>query len=291
MKKSLYRQVMLAISIICLVLLIIIAIKVEAFAGVSEYAFFEVIVSIINNSYVCSFLCSIFAVFVIYIAQVRYSKKMLKKDFRCNEIIEDLYHGIEEYCKIMDKIPSSEERKSDEDWFEKRKKDSLMFYEFYKKNKTDVDIITLSLSYKNNDLLIESLQSCFFINLNFKLLNIVNNIKNRLPNLRNDYPEIKEIFEKYESEGGENELIALGNKLPSYFTDLRFMTMYWKQLLDYLEYDPTYIKMFIETYNSKYVLEEDIKQPVEVRNLRAKEIDKAVKKAMRQYKIKHFWDK
>jgi len=36
---------------------------------------------------------------------------------------------------------------------------------------------------------------------------------------------------------------------------------------------------------------EDIKQPAEVRNLRAKEVDKAVRKAIWQYKIKHFWDK
>ena len=61
--------------------------------------------------------------------------------------------------------------------------------------------------------------------------------------------------------------------------------------LDYLGYDPTYIKMFIKIYNSKYDIMEDIKQPAEVRNLRAKEVDKAVRKAIWQYKIKHFWDK
>ena len=81
-----------------------------------------------------------------------------------------------------------------------------MFYEFYKKNSGDVDIITLSLSYENNDLLIDSVQSCFLINLNFKLLSIVNNIKNRLPNLRKNYPEIKELYKKYELEKNEKEL-------------------------------------------------------------------------------------
>lgn len=49
--------------------------------------------------------------------------------------------------------------------------------------------------------------------------------------------------------------------------------------------------MFIKIYNSKYDTMEDIKQPAEVRNLRAKEVDKAVRKAIWQYKIKHFWDK
>lgn len=65
----------------------------------------------------------------------------------------------------------------DEDVLDKRRRESLMFYEFYKNNSGDVDIITLSLSYENNDLLIDSVQSCFLINLNFKLLSIVNNIK------------------------------------------------------------------------------------------------------------------
>jgi hypothetical protein len=106
-----------------------------------------------------------------------------------------------------------------------------------------------------------------------------------------DYPEIKELYKKYELEKNEKELNDLGNRLSTYFIDLRFMAMYWNELLDYLGYDPTYIKMFIKIYNSKYDTMEDIKQPAEVRNLRAKEVDKAVRKAIWQYKIKHFWDK
>ena len=149
-----------------------------------------------KNSYVSSILCSILAVLIIYITQVYHSKKMLKKDFRCNEIIEDVYDGIEIYCKLKDEIPEKVERMPDEDVLDKRRRESLMFYEFYKNNSGDVDIITLSLSYENNDLLIDSVQSCFLINLNFKLLSIVNNIKNRLPNLRKNYLEIKELYKK-----------------------------------------------------------------------------------------------
>ncbi len=291
MKKSLYRQVMFVLLMICLMLLIAIAIKIEVFKGLSTCVVFKTIVSIMKNSYVSSILCSILAVLIIYITQVYHSKKMLKKDFRCNEIIEDVYDGIEIYCKLKDEIPEKVERMPDEDVLDKRRRESLMFYEFYKKNSGDVDIITLSLSYENNDLLIDSVQSCFLINLNFKLLSIVNNIKNRLPNLRKNYPEIKELYKKYELEKNEKELNDLGNRLSTYFTDLRFMAMYWNELLDYLGYDPTYIKMFIKIYNSKYDTMEDIKQPAEVRNLRAKEVDKAVRKAIWQYKIKHFWDK
>ena len=282
---------MFVLLMICLMLLIAIAIKIEVFKGLSTCFVFKTIVSIMKNSYVSSILCSISAVLIIYITQVYHSKKMLKKDFRCNEIIEDVYDGIEIYCKLKDEIPEKVERMPDEDVLDKRRRESLMFYEFYKKNSGDVDIITLSLSYENNDLLIDSVQSCFLINLNFKLLSIVNNIKNRLPNLRKNYPEIKELYKKYELEKNEKELNDLGNRLSTYFIDLHFMAMYWNELLDYLGYDPTYIKMFIKIFNSKYDTMEDIKQPAEVRNLRAKEVDKAVRKAIWQYKIKHFWDK
>lgn len=282
---------MFGISIACFVLLIIIAIKIDAFSIFSIDAMLSTIILVIQNTYFSSIVCSIIAVLIIYFAQVSYSKKMLKKDFRCNEIIEVLYSGIELYCKIMDEIPERTERKSDENVDERRKKDAINFYEYYKRNKADVDIITLSLSYKNNDILIDSLQSCFFINLNFKLLNILNNIKNRLPNLRESYPIIKKIFEKYELENDEKELLDLGIRLPTYLVDLRFMSMYWKQLLDYLGYDPTYIKLFIQAYRSKYPFDEDIRQPIEVRNLRAKEIDKIVKRTLWINQIKHFFGK
>lgn len=237
---------MFVLLMICLMLLIAIAIKIEVFKGLSTCVVFKTIVSIMKNSYVSSILCSILAVLIIYITQVYHSKKMLKKDFRCNEIIEDVYDGIEIYCKLKDEIPEKVERMPDEDVLDKRRRESLMFYEFYKNNSGDVDIITLSLSYENNDLLIDSVQSCFLINLNFKLLSIVNNIKNRLPNLRKNYLEIKELYKKYELEKNEKELNDLGNRLSTYFIDLRFMAMYWNELLDYLGYDPTYIKMFIK---------------------------------------------
>ena len=127
MKKSLYRQVMFVLLMICLMLLIAIAIKIEVFKGLSTCVVFKTIVSIMKNSYVSSILCSILAVLIIYITQVYHSKKMLKKDFRCNEIIEDVYDGIEIYCKLKDEIPEKVERMPDEDVLDKRRREPLMF--------------------------------------------------------------------------------------------------------------------------------------------------------------------
>lgn len=151
--------------------------------------------------------------------------------------------------------------------------------------------MNLSLSYENNDIFVESLQSCFLINLNFKLLNIINNIKNRLPNLRINYLKIEELFEQYEKEHDEKLLSNLEYELSTYFIDLRFMVMYWEMLFDYLEYDPTYIKTCVDTYNTNYDIYEDIKKTSETRNSLAKEIDKKVREEMWKHKIKNFWNK
>ena len=291
MKKSLYRQVMFVISSICLILLITIAVKIGVFSELTSCVWIESILSVINNSYFSGVLCSIIAVIVIYFFQVQYSKRMLKKDFRCNEIIQDVYDGIEKYYNISNTIPERTSKNEEKDYSKRQIADGLMYYKFYKEYEVDFEMMAYSLSCENNDILIESLQSCFFLNLNFKLLNIVNNIKNRLPNIRNGYPEIKEICENYELNNDENMLKSIENRFPHYLIDLRFMATYWQELLDYLNYDPTYIKLFVRTYNSQYDILEELKQPKEIQYAKQRKIQKEVRKAIWLYKIKNFWNK
>ena len=125
----------------------IIAYKMGIFSEVNVRSTVKIIISIISNSYFCSIFCSILAVIIIYYAQICYSKGMLKKDFRCNEILHDICFGIEEYNKIRDKIPQGKIERNDENTF--------IFYEFYNENKGKIDIINLSMTYKNNNMLIE----------------------------------------------------------------------------------------------------------------------------------------
>ena len=66
---------------------------------------------------------------------------------------------------------------------------------------------------------------------------------------------------------------------------------YWQELLDYLNYDPTYIKLFVQAYNSQYDILEDLKQPKEFQYAKQKKIQKEVRKAIWQYRIKNFWNK
>ncbi len=72
---------------------------------------------------------------------------------------------------------------------------------------------------------------------------------------------------------------------------LGLMARYWQELLDYLNYDPTYIKLFVQAYNSQYDILEDLKQPKEFQYAKQKKIQKEVRKAIWQYRIKNFWNK
>ena len=86
-------------------------------------------------------------------------------------------------------------------------------------------------------------------------------------------------------------LKSIENRFPHYLIDLRFMATYWQELLDYLNYDPTYIKLFVHTYNSQYDILEELKQPKEIQYAKQRKIQKEVRKAIWLYKIKNFWNK
>lgn len=289
--QIMYRKVMLFLTVVCLILLFLIAWKVGVFNTIAGTAFFPLINKVVTNTYFSSISCSIIAVIVIYKWQVWYSKRKLKQDFRCNECIESIYDGIEEFCKYASSIPKRERGKEGCDYAEFRRKNAQKYVDFYREHKGEIHIANLAMSYEGNDLLIESIQSCFFINLNFKLLEILNNVKNRLPNLRKKYPEIEKMEKCYKETSDEMTLMRLGEELATYFIDVKFMACYWKELLDYLEYDPTFIKLFIKTYNTRYKFDEDIELPVEVRNSHMVEVSKEIRKAIIRDKIKNFWKK
>ena len=286
-----YRKVILSLTLLSLIVLLLIAWKVGVFTAIAGLSFFPLIEKIAANTYFSGVICSIIAVVIIYKWQMWYSKRKLKQDFRCNECIEGIYDGIEAVSKYAPLIPERKRENANNNYTERRKENAQKYVDFYQEHKGDICLANLALSYKGNDLLIDSIQSCFFINLNFKLLEILNNVKNRLPNLRNKYPEIEELERKYKETLSEELMIQLGEKLASYFVDARFMAVYWKKLFDYLEYDPTFIKMVVKTYNARYKFEEDITLPVTVRNSQMLKVKREVKKAILRDKFGNFWKK
>lgn len=174
-----------------------------------------------------------------------------------------------------------------------QKFEAKKYLDFYNKYKADFEICNISLTYYNNDILIESVQTVFFINLNFKLLNIVNNIKNRKPNLDKEYPKIKQLYEEYAKEPNDKTLLSLGHELHRYIVDADFMAKYWHELLNYLGYDPAPVKFYIAIFNSRFSAEEEHRK---FYNLQTSEQNKISRQIYRQaakeyikYRIKRFF--
>lgn len=257
----------------------------------------EVFNNFFTNDYVVNILCTIITAIALYILQIKYSKYKLKRDFRCNEIIHDLYSGIESAYKIQSNakhIRFELDSLNNIDFCEKEKIKSKKYYDFYNANKAYFYTSHLALTYHNNDILIDSIQMVFFLNLNFKLLNIVNNIKNRKPNLEKKYPQIESLYEKYEKEAKESDLVTLGNDIEQYITDVGFMGEYCLDLLNYLGYDPIPNKLYISIFNSMYPSTESL---IEYLHLPKKEQNKISKKVYMKsivefikYKIKKFFE-
>ena len=300
MKKSTYNVLMLILNILSLILLTIICvhlniIKVEGLVDWLTPAK-DAILKFLRNDYVVNILCTILTAVILYILQIKYSKHKLKRDIRCNEIIHDLYTGIEETQTILNdvqKFNTELEPLKKLSYLERQKPVAQKYVEFYSNHECNFHLSNVSFTYHNNDILIDSINTVFFINLNFKLLNIINNIKNRKPNLVEKYPSIESLYEQYKKEKSDDVLIQLGNEIEHYLTDLKFMAQYWLALLNYLGHDPIPTKLYIEFFNELYPTTEDA---IKFYNLPTPQQHKISKKIIRKaawvyfkYKVKNFF--
>lgn len=152
-----YKKVALILRIFLLVLLLLIARKLGVFSEIIKITFVR---NILNNTYVSGVLCSIIAVIIVYKWQVWYCKIRLKQDIRCNECIRDIYHGIETACKYTPDVDKAQEYEDDVQCECKQK-----YVAYYKKHQTSIETTNLELCDDRNDLLMDSIQSCFFVNL------------------------------------------------------------------------------------------------------------------------------
>lgn len=209
-------------------------------------------IKVLENTYISGIICSIISVFIVIWGQVKISKIKIKQDLRCSEIIFDVTSEIDSVEKIAKEIPEIKGKIGEDEY----KVCCEKVYDFYKKNKNTIDFIVLAIASKNNVILLESVQACFFLNLNFKILGIVNNIKNRLPNISEGNKELERIYiklEKNESGNEREENIRLFALSLSYFVkDLVFLAHYWNDLFMYLEFDSDYYRKFFDVYASNY---------------------------------------
>lgn len=254
------KAIILLLNTISVIMLTAICINMGIIVLPEEIAWIEVSKDLLENDYFINISCTFATAYLLFLFQVQYSKRKLKNDFRCNEILQDVSDGIRETEELIALVKKEEIGKDDGDKQDSKArsaKRAKQYIEFYGAHQHEFYFSNLGLTYYNNDILIESVQSVFFINLNFKLLSIVNHIKNRKPNLDKTFPKIKEKYKVYQ----ENPTEELGNKLgfeiEHFLIDLKFMASYWKSLLDYLGYDPLPTKLFIDAFNERFPEDED----------------------------------
>lgn len=239
---------------------------------------------ILTHTYVSGIICSIIGVFLIAWGQVKISKIKIKKDFRCSEIIFSVTSEIDRVEKIAQEIPEIKGRIGEDEY----KACCEKVYDFYKKNKINIDCRVSNIANKNNDILIESVQACFFLNLNFKVLGIVNNIKNRLPNIIEGSEELDNIYIKLEKEESNNEkeenIRELAERLSDFVKDLNLLAHYWNDLFMYLELDSDYYRKFFDVYASNYQGDNIFNHTQKEQEKIIEDIDKIVNKELNRKK-------
>jgi hypothetical protein len=243
------------------------------------------ITKILNNGYVTNVICGIITVIIIYYFQLNENKRKIKKDFRCGEIIDELFIAIRQIDELKEKRELLQ-RKINQTIEKERKNDGELSFEdecniktkayqsFFIENKYIFNFTMMALTYHNNNILLDSVSTVFFINTNFKLLKIVNNIKNRIPNVKEEYSKI----EKFTNEDWHSIYNMTG--------DLFLLADYYKELYEYLDYDLLYMEARLNTVNncSGNNIIDLIDGPEEERKKFNKEFNKKVKQEYRRLK-------
>lgn len=249
MKKHIIR-IIISLQVIIIILLLVDTINWKILPNISIPI---IIIDILQNAYFTNIVCSIIVVILLYSFQIKYCKSKLVKDFRFQEAFSDLYDTCEETKEVMKKL-----QLTDNDYIT-----------FYKENQKELEIIHDLFLYPNNVIIWDSISTVFFLNINFKLLGIINNIKNRLPTMDDWWKAINKKDGKIEA-----------YNIRFFCGDLTFLTEYCDELFKYFKFDLTLQKTI-----SKY-LPEDISGfmnlPVIQRNKIYKEALRKAKKKLRK---------
>ena len=111
-KKFNNRMVVIILLCIITILLLKLSIHFNVINLSSNFTFDislkQIFHDFFNNDYVINILCTIITAVALYAIQIKYSKYKLKRDFRCKEIICDLYDGIEITYELREKAGTSE---------------------------------------------------------------------------------------------------------------------------------------------------------------------------------------
>lgn len=189
----------------------------------------NILKSILNNNYFIGISCSVFAVLFLYFLQIKYCKHKIKKDLRFSEAMTDVFDMVKLSKDLLGKLST----------------DTKDYIKFYNDNKSTTDLINKLLVNKNNSIIFDSIQTVFFININFKLLEIINNIKNRQITIKDYIDEINQ----YNLDCENFDVKYLNITIKYYYLDLSFLMKYYDELFKYFNFNLDFTKLLIDNIN------------------------------------------
>lgn len=220
---------------------------------------------ILANVYVSGIICSIIGVLIVVWWQIKYSKLKLREDEQCKDILSEISVGMNIFDKLRNEMPYFHD-------MDRVFRDHEIFYNMCKKYDDQIDMVFQFFAGKNNDVLLDSVQSCFFINLNFDVLNITNKLKVALNGVRTERQQLLKLKDKIEHEQIQrNRIIYLegwSTIMVDYLKNMEDLNKYWKYLCEYLGYEYKLRYNFFDL-SRKYAKNniEDIYSPDEIKEI------------------------
>ncbi|MDD3212249.1 MAG: hypothetical protein PHY64_01165 [Eubacteriales bacterium] len=95
-----------------------------------------------------------------------------------------------------------------------------------------LEVIHRSYTYQNNSILLDSIQTVFFLNINFKLLSIINHVKNR----------VLTMDESWNESVNETDPAKRKRSIEKFLLDIGFLASYYDELLGYFHFDMLYTR-------------------------------------------------
>jgi len=215
---------------------------------IKPFVFQDALQIVLNNQYFVNVICSFVVIFIIYYLQIGFCKRKLMKDIRFKEELSHMGSSVELAESMLSDLKSS--------------KDTLV--EFFDKHGAVFEVLQSEFVNLNGSIILESINTVFFINLNFKLLEVLNNIKSCNSNLNRTWEYIVANI-------SDNKVTE--NVVSMYFIYLKDICNYLRILFKYFYYDVELEKLAFK------FLTTDIRAFLDMSE---KEMKKEMKKAYRK---------
>ena len=182
---------------------------------------------------IMNILCNFIAVYILSRIKNELSKIKIREDNVCKSYLDNIHKGIENFEYIKTIMPK------DTDWknlnYEKEIK-------FYQDSSLNYFVFCYTLNDDDTEVLLDNIKNTFFLDLNFKLMSVINKINVYKYSIKKKYDNWERVRKKFAimedefSEMSEREQYQLLYDYHSILTDTRHLINGWKDLFKYLGY-------------------------------------------------------